>query len=172
MIRFLIVPIATIAMAGAASAHITFDQQRAAAGSYFTGFLRVGHGCDGAATTMIRVTIPAGIDLVRPEPKSGWTLTIEHQPLATPIRGEGGEMVKERVATITWRGGPLPADEFDQFGLMMKLPATVGPLYFPTTQQCEKGTNDWINVPVSPAQWHMTKMPAPMLILTPPAPQG
>ena len=38
-------------------------------------------------------------------------------------------MIAQRVSAITW-AGRLPADQFDQFGVMMKLPATSGALYF------------------------------------------
>lgn len=150
----------------AAGAHIVFADPQAVAGSYYAGFLRVGHGCGPADTVSIRVEIPAGIVSARPQPKAGWTLTVEHAPLATPIKSEGGAVISERVAAITWTGR-LPADQFDEFGIMMKLPDTAGPLYFPTVQRCTSGSNDWVNLPPSPEAWHATKSPAPMLVLTP-----
>ena len=48
------------------SAHIVFAETNAATGSYYVGFLRVGHGCDGSATVSIRVEIPAAIITARP----------------------------------------------------------------------------------------------------------
>jgi uncharacterized protein YcnI len=149
----------------AASAHIVFAEPQAAAGGYYAGFLRVSHSCGASPTVSIRVEIPAGVDSARPQPKPGWTLAVEHAPLAQPIHSESGALVTERVSAVTWTGN-LPADEFDQFGLMMKLPAEAGPLYFPTTQRCAAGVNAWVNKPATPAAWHSTPMPAPMLILT------
>jgi uncharacterized protein YcnI len=76
-----------------------------------------------------------------------------------------GNLVKERVTAITWTG-TLPADEFDQFGIMLKLPPHAGPLYFPTVQRCAAGSNSWVDRPTTPDAWHSTRMPAPMLIVT------
>lgn len=149
----------------AAGAHIVFAEPQATAGGYHAAFLRVSHGCGESATVSIRVELPSGVIVARPQPKSGWTLKIERQPLATPVRGEGGGAITERVSAITWTGR-LPADQFDQFGLMMKLPEIAGPLYFPTTQRCEVGVNAWTALPASPEQWHATPTPAPMLMLT------
>lgn len=148
-----------------AHAHIVFADPQATAGSYYAGFLRVSHGCGLADTVSIRVEIPAGVLSARPQPKPGWTLAVEHAPLPKPIQGEGGTTITQRVAAITWTGR-LPADQFDQFGIMMKLPGAPGALYFPTTQRCTSGSNAWVNLPASPEAWHATKNPAPMLMLT------
>ena len=58
-----------------AAAHITLDPPSAPAGSYVRAAFRVPHGCDGAATTGIRVQIPEGFRNVKPMPLAGWTLT-------------------------------------------------------------------------------------------------
>ena len=150
--------------ATAAGAHIVFAEPGAQAGGYYAGFLRVSHGCGASPTRSIRVEIPDSVASARPQPKPGWTLAIEHQPLKVPVKGESGALITERVSAITWTG-ELPGDQFDQFGIMMKLPAAAGPLYFRTVQRCAAGSNDWINIPASPAEWHMTPMPAPMLVL-------
>jgi uncharacterized protein YcnI len=165
MIARLCLAVTLAAVSTAASAHITFAEPQAPAGSYYAGSLRVTHGCGASPTVSIRVAIPEGVDTARPQPKAGWTLRIEHAPLAHPFASESGTMVTERVTAITWTGN-LPADEFDQFGLMLKLPAKVGPLYFPTRQTCASGENGWVNVPATPDAWHATKLPAPMLIVT------
>jgi hypothetical protein len=147
-----------------AMAHVVFSEQKAESGSYYTGFLRVGHGCGDSPTVALRVTIPEGVVSAKPQPKPGWTLKIDKVPLAKPILGEGGAQITERVAAITWTG-LLPVDQFDEFGLSLKLPSTAGPLYFPTVQRCQKGENAWTTIPQSPAQWHRESRPAPMLLL-------
>ena len=157
-----------LAMPAAAGAHIGFADPHAAAGGYYVGFLNVTHGCGDAATLAIRVTIPEGINVARPQPKAGWTISVEHGPLAQPLRNESGGSTRQRVTAISWTGR-LPADQFDQFGLMMRLPATAGVLFFPTTQRCTTGANAWINRPATPEAWHATAMPAPMLIVGAPA---
>src|SRR5690606_31052936 len=66
------------ALAGTASsgalAHVTLETAEAPAGSTYKAVLRVGHGCDGAATTAIRVRIPEGVIAAKPMPKPGWEL--------------------------------------------------------------------------------------------------
>ena len=155
----------------AAAAHITFAEPAGQVGSYYVGLLRVTHGCAGSATLAIRVQIPAAITAVRPQPKPGWTLTIEHAPLATPLTGEGGVTVRERVTAVTWTGR-LEADQFDQFGLMLKLPEAAGALYFPTVQRCETGATAWTTIPAAGQPWHSVKTPAPVLQVTGGDPQA
>ncbi|MFW2828552.1 YcnI family protein [Sphingomonas sp. ID0503] len=156
--------LSVIAAAPAAQAHIVFAEPQAKASGYYAGFLRLSHGCGDAATVSVRVEIPEGVVSARPQPKPGWTLKVDRAPLGTPITSEGGAVIRDRVAAITWTG-TLPPDQFDQFGIMMKLPAKAGPLYFPTRQACTTGSNDWVNLPAAPESWGATKMPAPMLIL-------
>jgi uncharacterized protein YcnI len=164
-----------LASAGAAQAHVVFAETEAAPNAYYAGFLRIGHGCDGAPTRAVRVEIPENVLIARPQPKPGWTLEIERAPLATPIQGEAGAMITERIIAIIWRGD-LPADQFDQFGIMMKLPSAPGPLYFPVTQTCAQGENSWTDIPPPGAAWHSVPRPAAVLNLVelsaPPAAQG
>ena len=155
-----------------ANAHVTLSQTQAPGGGYFTAYLRVGHGCAGSATTALRLEVPTELVTVRPQPKLGWTLHIEHVPLATPTKGEGGRMLTERVSAITWSGGPLPDDEWDEFGLSAKLPARTGPLYLPVVQSCEQGQARWTETP-NPAQPERPLAhPAPRLMLGPAAPDS
>ena len=153
--------IATSLLTGAALAHVSLADPKAAPGAYYTSFFRVGHGCAGSATTALRIEIPEGIVMARPQPKPGWTVSIEHVPLATPAMGEGGKPVTERVSAIVWRGGPLPDAQWDQFGFMAKLPATPGKLYFPTVQTCESGEARWTETAAAPGQ--PLSHPAPVL---------
>jgi len=147
-----------------ASAHVVFSDTQAQAGGYYTGYLRVTHGCGASPTISVQVTIPEGVITARPQPKPGWQLKIATARLPQPIAGEGGSSITQRVTAITWTGR-LPVDEFDEFGLSMKLPTTPGALYFPTIQRCEKGENSWTTIPPSPEHWHHVPSPAPMLIL-------
>jgi periplasmic copper chaperone A len=165
---FAAVVLATACLARPAAAHVVLSQPAAPAGSYYTAYLRVGHGCAGSATTALRVEIPPELPVVRPQPKPGWTLTIEHAPLAQPIQNEG-RTVTERVSAITWTGGPLPDPEWDEFGISAKLPSRTGPLYLPALQTCERGEERWVDRPV-PGQ-HAAR-PAPVVTLTAPSAGG
>lgn len=150
-----------------AAGHIVFAEPQAQAGSYYAGFLRVSLGCGASDTVSVRISIPEGVASARPQPKPGWNLNIERVPLATSIKDEGGRVIKDRVAAITWIGR-LSADQFDQFGVMMKLPASAGPLYFPVEQTCVSGMSRWVNIPAPGQAWHSIPDPAPMIELIAP----
>ena len=159
--------IAAMAVCAApAQTHIVFAPAEASAGSYSAGEFRVSHGCGDASTTAVRVTIPDDVLTARPRPKPGWTIEIERAPLAAPAMSEGRE-VRERVAAITWRGR-VPGDQFDGFGLMLKLPdGRTGPLYLPVRQTCGKTSVEWSEIPAAGQNWGSLKRPAPMVELKP-----
>lgn len=164
-----------LAMASPAAAHIVLAPQTAPAGSYYFGDIRVGHGCGASATTAIRIEIPEGVMTARPQPKSGWTISIERKALARPIAQEG-RAVTDRVSAISWTGGPLPADQFDTFGLMLKLPGDDvlggGVLAFPIIQKCVEGESRWIETPKADGDWRALKHPAARLEVEAPTPEA
>lgn len=168
MLRTIITACMIACISSSAFAHVVFAEPQAAPNSYYAGFLRVSHGCGGSPTRAIRVEIPDGINIARPQPKPSWTLSIERAPLATPMQSEGGA-ITERVAAITWTG-ELPVDQFDQFGIMMRLPNRAGPLYFRVTQTCASREQRWDEIAAEGAAWNSVPRPAPVLNLV--APQG
>jgi uncharacterized protein YcnI len=164
MLRSLTILAAALLLAplSAAMAHIVFTNPEAKPNAYYGGALRVGHGCGTSPTVALTVTFPAGIDAARPQPKTGWSIEIEREPLATPLTGEGGAQITDRVKSITWRGR-LPNEHFDEFGLSMRIPQTPGPLYFLTVQTCESGANAWTEIPAPGQSWGSLAHPAPVL---------
>lgn len=148
--------------AGGAQAHIVFDQPQGRAGAYHAAALRVGHGCGTSPTVAVRVTIPAGVDTARPQPKPGWLLEVEREPLARAVQAEGGQAQTERVTAVTWRGR-LAADQFDAFGLLLKLPKADGVLVFPVVQTCEAGERRWTETAPAGKPWGSVPNPAPVL---------
>lgn len=136
-----------------AYAHVTVAEGSAPAGSSTVVHFRVGHGCSGAPTTALRVAIPAGVTSARPQAKTGWTIQAERQ---------GGQ-----VSAITWSGGSLDSDEFDDFAILMKLPPMTGTLLFAATQTCTTSAEQWS----APPGEHV-KNPAPVLQLTAPDPHA
>ena len=89
-----------------AEAHVTLEQSSARADTTYKAVLRIPHGCDGAATTAVRVLIPEGLIAVKPMPKAGWTLTTRRGPYAKDYAYFGKPM-SEGVVEITWSGGQL-----------------------------------------------------------------
>jgi len=164
----LLVALAAAGWAGAAVAHITASPDAAKAGSYATTSFTVPHGCAGAATIAVRIKVPDGVADVKPQMKPGWTVQVVKRKLAAPLHDEHGNTVTEVADEVAWRGGPLPDDLYDSFGILMKLPDQPGAtLYFPTVQECEKGVHRWIEIPAAGQQWHDLEEPAPFVKLAP-----
>ena len=152
-----------------AAAHITLDPTAAPAGSYVRAALRVPHGCAGAATTRISLDLPEGIYSAKPMPKPGWRLTIERRRLPQAVRSPHGKELEEEVGRITWEGGPLPDEQYEEFILMLQAPNEPnGVLYLPVLQSCLGGRSDnWAEVPAAGQAAHDLSRPAPALRLTP-----
>ncbi len=145
--RSKIVLFAALLAASPAAAHIVLSEPQAKPGAYHVARFRVGHGCGGAATTAIEIYFPETVTGVRPMAKPGWTLKIEKVKLEKPQTGEGGRPVTERVAMVTWTGGPLPDEQFDEFAVLMRLPTTPTTLAFPVMQSCGEAMEHWMDVP-------------------------
>lgn len=123
-----------------AQAHVMLAQPSALPGSSYRAHFTVGHGCSGAPTTGLRVTIPAAVTDAAPVAKPGWTQNISGH-------------------TVTWSGGKLAADHPDSFDIQMTLPRTAQTLSFAAIQTCEKSTVSWSDAPGG-------AHPAPVLSVT------
>lgn len=152
--------------ATASFAHVTLLEGAAAAATGYRATLRVGHGCDGASTTGMRVTIPAGFNGAQPMPKPGWTVSTRVGMLAEPYESHGTKYT-QGVLEISWAANgsanALPAAYYDEFVLRGTTPAKPGPVWFKVVQTCEKGSNDWVEVPATGTSTQGLKMPAALL---------
>ena len=136
---------------GLALAHVSLAPAAAPAGAYQVLRFGVGHGCArGAPTTGLRVEIPAGVEIARPQPKPGWTLVIEKSASAPAPRA------------VEWRGELAP-EQFEEFVMLVKLPAAEGPLAFPAVQSCGERQIRWDE----PAAASPGAHPAPSLTVGP-----
>jgi len=151
-----------------AHAHAVLDPPRAQAGSYYKGSIRIGHGCDGAATRRVAVTLPKGFQGARPQPKPGWVLTTRRVKLDEPYMSHG-KRVSEDVVEIVWeatgRDQYLRDDHFDEYSFTARLPEQAGTVWIPVTQTCEVGEIEWAQVPASGDSTRGLKTPAARLQL-------
>lgn len=161
---------ASLLFAAAAAAHVTVSPRDGVAGRSLVVSLRVPHGCSGSPTVAVRVKIPDGVTGVKPQPKPGWTLEITTRRLDPPLRGEGGAMLTETADEVAWRGGRLPDEQFDDFNLLLTLPARAAGqiVWFPTVQECEQGVARWIAIPGPGQKASDFPQPAPSMTLTAP----
>ena len=154
---------------GSAFAHITLETQEAPVGSTYKAILRVPHGCDGKATTALRVQIPEGVISVKPMPKPGWTLQTKKGKYEKSYQLYG-QAVTDGVKEVDWSGGSLPDEFYDEFvfrgTLAADLPAGEK-VYFPVVQECDGATTRWIEIPAAGQDEDALEDPAPSLKLLP-----
>ena len=156
-----------LALAGtAALAHVKLTPAQAPAGSAIRAVLAVPHGCEGAATTSLSVTLPDGFYLAKPMPKPGWTLTTQDGDYAAPY-DDHGTMRAQGVRRIAWTG-ELPDAWYDEFVFTGTLGGDLAPgatLYFPVEQTCGARVEHWTGVPA--AEGAAVDDPAPALTVQP-----
>jgi uncharacterized protein YcnI len=156
------------AMCGAASAHVALEAKQAKVGAGYKAVLGVPHGCAGSPTTEVIVDIPEGVIGVKPMPKPGWTLSLSKGPYTRSYAFYHGEAKSEGVRQVTWSGGSLSDEYFDQFVLSTFIAGELEPganLYFPVTQKCANGEQRWSEVPAAGQDAHSLEHPAPQLML-------
>lgn len=146
---FLIISSLALALAAAApaSAHITLETRAAAVGSYYKAVLRVPHGCKGSATTAVKVRIPEGVISIKPQPKAQWKIDMTKGDYAAAYTLHGAT-ITSGVKELSWTGGPLPDDYYDEFVFQAYLAPSLkagDTLYFPVVQECEQGVDRWID---------------------------
>lgn len=155
-----------LAVAVPALAHVTIEPPAVAPGSYATVAFRVPNERPDHSTVKVRVKLPEDTPIgsvsIRPTP--GWTATVEKfRPTPTP--GATGSQLVEAVSTITWEGGRIGPDEFQDFEVAMgPIPTGVEHLYFPTLQTYDGGEEvAWIE---KPSNGQEPSLPAPSLQVT------
>lgn len=146
-----------------AMAHVTANPNNGSAGQYFETKFRISHGFDGSDTTEVHLTLPKGTVIAKAQNKPGWTVTVNKSKLEKPVPAGHGKMAEEQIDEIIWKGGPLPHDQYDEFGLLTKLPDAPGIIWLPVKQVCKDGIADWKNVPAQMERWHDTDHPAPFV---------
>ena len=149
-----------------ACAHASLETTTAKSGAQYKAVVRIGHGCEGTATTTLRVTIPEGLIGVHPMPKAGWKLEIVSGPYAKTYE-IFGKPVAEGAQQIVWSGGSLPDAFYDEFVFTGTIAKGVrGQLAFPVIQECEKGRHDWVDLPKDGGTAHDPKAsPAPLVFV-------
>lgn len=160
--------IAASVVTGPASAHATLESPRAVIGAGYKGVVRISHGCGGTATTKVRVVIPEGIIAVKPMPKPGWTLAVVKGPYAHAYRFMHGADLAAGTKEVTWSGGALADDNYDEFTFAGFVADSLTPgtmAYFPVYQDCEKGAYAWVDIPAPGQDPHALKAPAPGVML-------
>ena len=158
------------AMAGglamSAQAHVVLSSDETAAGGDATLTISVGDGCGESPTTALTIQIPDRSADVSQRVASGFSISTRKRVLDPPIMVHGQPM-SEAVSEITWQGGHIPHDAYEEFQIKLKLPDAAGAtLHFVAHQQCEDGEILWDDVPEEGQSPWSLEAPAPWLTLT------
>lgn len=125
----------SVFVATAAIAHITLPPGGATAGSRYDAAFRVGHPCQGSASTnAVAVQLPEGFTLQSALPREGW---------AVETTGRTVSWKAERPQTA------LPQGERADFIVRGQLTDKPGTLFFKVLQTCDKGAADWAQLPAN-----------------------
>lgn len=167
---FVVSLISTVAAAGfaaSAAAHVSLEVDKATPNSSYKAVLRVPHGCEGAATTTVRVQIPEGLIVAKPMPKPGWEVVLTEGDYARSYDYFESE-VSKGVKEIAWSGGNLPDNFYDEFVFRVRVtdfaPGTQ--IYLPVVQECgATAVERWIEIPKAGSSADDYENPAPGLTI-------
>ena len=98
----------------ASYAHANLEVKEAQINSTYKAVMRIGHGCDGSATKVVRIQIPEGVIKVKPKPVAGWNISLEKTKYKKTYTYYG-KKVNEGVKEIVWSGGSLPDNYYEEF---------------------------------------------------------
>ncbi len=158
---------ALCASASLAQAHSSLDQSEAKAGGFYKATFRVPHGCDGKATTEVKVELPEGFISAQPQVKAGWKIETVKGDYAQSYKVHGKD-VTSGVREVRFTDGNLPGDFYDEFtvvGQLAKFDKDTT-LSFPVTQVCGSDASvAWTEVPKDGQNPHDLAHPAPQLLV-------
>jgi periplasmic copper chaperone A len=160
-----------------ASAHVHATPDSTAADGYSVVTFRVPNESDTAATTSVRVSLPADhpFSYVAVRPVAGWSAVVEEAALPAPVELDGTTLTKAPLS-ITWTADPgapgIGVGQFEEFE------ANVGPLpgagtrvVLPTVQTYADGeVANWTEV--APEGAEEPESPAPEFTTTAAAADG
>ena len=160
-----IIPLLTLGLIGSANAHISISSDPAIANSRQVLTFNVGHGCQGADTAIIEVSIPESISSLRIVDAADTYSSFERDDES------------QRITKVMWErdAAAVYSDDvhFYQYSIRVTvpdLPHTT--LHFPTVQTCraEDGTEyvaEWVGMGSHDHDAVSTELPAPALYIYP-----
>lgn len=125
--RFLTSAISVLALcasAGFASAHSSLEQSEAKAGGFYKAVVRIPQGCEGKATTAVKIELPEGFVSAQPQPKAGWKVETAKGDYAQSYKIHGKD-VTSGVKQVTWSEGELPSDFMMSLSWLASLPSSI-----------------------------------------------
>ncbi len=155
---------AAVLVSTSAFAHASIAPATAANGASVKVAISIPHGCDSAPTDKVTVVVPEGFVSAKPQVKAGWQAEVSTGDYAAS-HDVHGRAVTSGAVSVTWSGGSIPDDQFDEFVLQGTISSNT-PLAFVTTQYCGIASVAWDELAAEGADPHALKHPAPVLAVT------
>jgi uncharacterized protein YcnI len=162
--------VALMAIAPAASAHVTVSSPDATPGGFGKLVFNVPTESATASTVKLTVALPSATPFAQVSAKSfpGWSVATTERHLAKPITNDDGFNLTKAVSTVTWTaaaGQGVAPGEFQEFELSVgPFPKGTASMALPTIQTYGDGTIvRWIEP--TPAGGQEPEHPAPTLKL-------
>jgi copper(I)-binding protein len=153
-----------------ATAHAVLDRSLITPGQSINLSLAIEHGCNGSATTALRLQLPDGLLVETANNAEGFRAETVKARFERSWTGPQGP-VTEGVKEIIWSGGNLPNKTRGEFSFAIHVSADLkatGSLALPVIQTCASGENRWIEFADTQSGRDMLKSPAPVLMLVKP----
>jgi len=161
---------AAMAIAPAASAHVSVSSPDASPGGFGKLVFRVPTESATASTVKLSVTLPADIPFAEVSAKSlpGWSIATTERHLDKPITTDEGFTLSKAVSTVTWTAGKgqgIAPDQFNEFELSVgPFPKGTDAITLPTRQTYSDGSVVTWDQP-TPASGKEPEHPVPTLKL-------
>ena len=145
------------ALSSPAGAFVSLRSSNAPAGADETVTFVVEHGCADSPTVRVRIRMPEGVSGVKPLAPPGWKVSAAYASASDDAP----------VSEVVWLCGKLAPETAGEFAIAMRLPDASGTtLYFPVTQDCERGSIRWAETPREGVLRGSLRFPAPALTLS------
>jgi periplasmic copper chaperone A len=167
----LILVVGLLAVAPAASAHVTVSSPDATPGGFGKLVFRVPSESATASTVKLTVTLPSDKPFANVSAKTlpGWSIATTEEKLDKPIKNDDGFNLTKAISTVTWtaaKGQGVAPGQFNEFELSVgPFPKGTAPIALPAVQTYSDGTVVKWNEP-TPASGDEPENPAPTLKLT------
>lgn len=137
----------------AASAHVHVTPDASDAGSITRLAFSFSHGCEDSPTTAVKITIPQGIDGVKPVLDGAWKISRE-------LNTDGIPSSVTFTAVTPVDSGVAASVALD---VIFSSSAAHTSVAFPVLQTCETGSTDWSEVAAEGQSEDDLKAPAPVV---------
>jgi copper(I)-binding protein len=156
---------ATFACLHTAAAHAVFDRAFIGSGQIVRLSIAIEHGCNGSPTTALRAILPEGLIVTNVFAADGMSVETKKSRFERNWNGPQGS-VSEGIKEIIWSGAAVPDKKRGEFPFEIFVSSDLPlghTLAVPVTQNCENGSQSWIEQATTPEAQDRLKSPAPLL---------